>query len=109
MTSPSTQKLIDALQSRGIVVVPEYQDGPKRVDIFVPAAKLFIEVDGPYHYADQHQFEADLARDFYSFREGFSTKRIPNNAVDNFSDQIAAAVQDLIRRRDTSAASPQSK
>jgi very-short-patch-repair endonuclease len=70
MSSPHVDDLVRALRWRGVEVQTEFPDGSKHVDICVPALRLFIEVDGSQHYTNADQFEADLKRDFYSYKEG---------------------------------------
>jgi very-short-patch-repair endonuclease len=105
MSSPHVDDLVRALRWRGVEVQTEFPDGSKHVDICVPALRLFIEVDGSQHYTNADQFEADLKRDFYSYKEGYSTKRLSNDLVDHFCEEIADAIALLVSRHDTSSAS----
>jgi len=84
--------LNDALQKAGIETVLEYWDGHKHVDIYVPQAKLYIEIDGMQHYTSVKQIMSDFQRDHYSDAEGFKTLRIPSTIVSAKFDKIVKAV-----------------
>lgn len=44
--------LINTLRKRGLEVISQYWDGYKHVDIYVPEARLYIEVDGMQHLTE---------------------------------------------------------
>lgn len=90
-------RLISALKSKGLQVKEEYWDGHKHVDIYIPQAKLYIEVDGVPHYTKPEQLISDFERDYYSFKEGFFTKHITNEAIDTHCEQIAVAIAKVVR------------
>jgi len=75
------RKLAKALTKLGWRVELEKYDGYKHIDIAVTEANVNIEVDGPKHYNDPKQALADLQRNFYSFKKGYLTVRIPNCLV----------------------------
>lgn len=84
--------LAEALQRKGVKVELEHWDGHKHVDLFIPAAKLYIEIDGIQHYTNAKQFQADLIRDHYSDDNRFFTKHIPNQLIDDHCEEIAATI-----------------
>lgn len=84
--------LANALKKRGLEVLTEYWDGYKHVDLFIPSAKLYIEIDGLQHYTDPKQFKADLDRDHYSDDDKFFTKHISNQLIDSHLEEIADAI-----------------
>ena len=86
------QKLAIALMARGLEIQTEYWDGHKHVDLYVPAGRLYLEVDGTPHYTLPKQLIADFKRDYFSFKEGFLTKHITNEAIDSHLDEIADAI-----------------
>lgn len=88
-----------ALKERGIDAVTEYSDGHKKVDLAVPSAKLYIEVDGLHHSLELGQVITDLKRDSYSNQEGFRTIRIPNQAIREDLNRVADAVAQEIKNR----------
>ena len=81
---PSDQaiKLYLSLRQNGVNAKLEKYDGFKTVDIAIESAKLYIEVDGLYHYDNYEQALIDLQRTIYSLNDGYTTLRIPNALVD---------------------------
>jgi very-short-patch-repair endonuclease len=84
-----------ALEKRGVVVKPEYWDGHKHVDLYVPEAKLYIEVDGLQHFTDPKQIIADLKRDHYSDGDDIFTKRFSNQLIETHLQEIADAIAQI--------------
>lgn len=66
-------------------------DGHKHVDIYIPK-NIYIEVDGMPHITRPEQIISDLNRDFFSFKEGFFTKHVTNEAIDTHLEEIADAI-----------------
>lgn len=97
-STKETLALAEALRARGVHVEVEHWDGHKHIDIFVPAAKLYIEIDGLHHFTDPKQILADLQRDHYSDDETYSTKRFSNQVVKNHLGEIADAITEISRR-----------
>lgn len=87
------QALIEALKKKGLEVIPEYWDGHKHVDIFVPCANLYLEIDGIQHYTNPKQFMADLTRDHYSSDGKFFTKHISNQLIETHLEEIAQTIK----------------
>ena len=75
----------------------EHWDGYKHVDIYIPADNLYIEVDGVPHSTDPKKIIADFNRDYFSFRDGFFTKRIANELIENHLQEIADAIAIVAR------------
>lgn len=88
--------LNQALNTIGVETILEYDDGHKHVDIFVPDAKLYIEVDGHRHYTSATQITADFKRTEHSVEEGFHTFHVPNEAVEKEVMRIARAIKKII-------------
>lgn len=95
-STKQTEKLADALRARNVRVAVEHWDGHKHVDIFVPDARLYIEVDGLQHYIDPKQIIADLRRDHFSDGDDFSTMRVTNQLIETHLDEIANAVAEVV-------------
>lgn len=89
--------LKEALERRGLSVVSEYWDKHKHVDLFIPQAKMYIEIDGLQHFTDAKQIVADLKRDHYSDDEGYSTKRFSNQLIDTHVEDIADAIAQIAK------------
>lgn len=85
-------KLIEALRKRGVELKVHHWDGHKHIDIYIPKDNLYIEVDGMPHITKPERIISDLNRDYFSFKEGFFTKHVTNEAIDSHLDEIADAV-----------------
>ncbi len=93
-----TAKLADALRARNVRIAVEHWDGHKHIDIFVPDARLYIEVDGLQHFVDPDQILTDLRRDHFSDGDDFSTLRITNQLIDTHLDEIADAIAGVVAK-----------
>jgi very-short-patch-repair endonuclease len=91
-----------ALDKRGVRSITEYPDGHKTIDIAIPEARLYIEVDGIQHLNNPEQIIKDFKRDYYSQREGFYTLHIHNDDIKNHLNSIADAIVDVVRGRQLS-------
>ncbi len=87
--------LVYALRIRGVDAETEHWDGHKHVDIFVPALKLYIEVDGIRHDINADQIKTDFKRDHYSNKGAYYTKRFSNHAVVWHLNAIADAIAEI--------------
>lgn len=85
-------KLAEALKKRGVFLELEHWDKHKHVDIYIPNDKLYIEVDGVPHSTDVRKIISDFNRDYFSHKEGYFTKHITNELIDNHLDSIADAL-----------------
>lgn len=97
--TPLAQKLHDALKEKGIECVLEFPDGFKHVDIGIPEAKIYIEVDGPQHLTDYRQILNDFGRNYYSDADGYNTLRIPNEVLENHFEKIVKAIEKVVKKR----------
>ena len=70
----------------------EHWDGHKHIDIYIPKDNLYIEIDGMHHITNPVRVISDLNRDYFSFKEGFFTKHITNEAIETHLEQIADAI-----------------
>lgn len=93
------KKLADALEKRGVVLELEHWDKHKHVDIYIPKGKIYIEVDGAQHDTKVKQIISDFERDYYSFKDGFFTKRITNEEVELHCEQIADAIAEIVNKK----------
>lgn len=92
--NPTEEEIILTKELNGLGIVTESQhwDGHKHVDIFIPAGKIYIEIDGPQHYTSVKQILSDFQRDHFSDDDGFHTLRIPTESISKHSKTIAKAV-----------------
>src|SRR4030067_3708579 len=97
--TPQAVELSEALNYRGIRNEREHDDGHKHVDIYIPEANLYIEIDGEYHLTDPNHLFRDLQRDACSHKDGIDTIRIPNLYVENNLEELANAIAEVARKR----------
>jgi very-short-patch-repair endonuclease len=97
--STESKILFDKLIAEGIFAELEYWDGHKHIDIHIPSAKLYIEVDGVQHFTNPNQIASDFLRDHYSDDSGYDTFRIPNQIVRDKMDTIVKAIQKIVSER----------
>jgi DNA-directed RNA polymerase subunit RPC12/RpoP len=97
--TPEAKNLFDRLIDNGLFAELEYWDGHKHVDIHIPSAKLYIEVDGAQHFTNPDQIASDFLRDHYSDDAGYSTFRIPNAIIKEKIDTIVKAILKIITER----------
>ncbi|MFZ2206294.1 MAG: hypothetical protein WA061_00450 [Microgenomates group bacterium] len=101
-TYPTEEAIVlkEALEKKMIKVELEYNDGYKHVDLYLPDAKINIEVDGLHHLMDPAQIKRDFTREYYSERSGYHTLHIPNIIIkdqihlDKIADAIALVVME---------------
>jgi len=98
-TTKYTVELSEALKKRAIKHTCEYDDGHKHVDIGIPDAKIYIEIDGLQHYTDPKQIKADFSREYFSDIKGFDTIHIPNELIKNHLEEIAHAIAQVVKER----------
>lgn len=97
--TPQVIELKNALERRGLKVETEYFDGYKSVDIYLPEADMYIEVDGLQHLTDPNQIISDLQRDYYSNIEELYTLRIHNIDLVHHLVKISEAIADVVIER----------
>lgn len=96
VSTPQTLALAQALKKRGVVFELEHWDGHKHVDLYIPKAKIYIEVDGPLHDLRPKQAVSDFNRDYFSSKEGFFTKHITNKEIEEHLEPIANAIAKIV-------------
>ena len=99
--TPQTIKLATALKERGIINELEAFDGDKHVAIAIPEATLYLEIDEKNHLTDPEHLLRDLQRDACSHDEGIDTIRIPDLYVDSYLDEVADAIAEVAKKRNT--------
>ena len=99
MITKQATSLKEALEKRGLECKSEYSDGHKHVDICIPKAKLYIEINGLQHYTDPKQIMSDFNREHYSDKDGFATLPITNQLIDNYLDEVANAIVVVAKKR----------
>jgi len=95
------KELFCSLKDKGIECEYEYYDGHKHVDIAIHKAKLYVEVDGRHHSrTPPQQLNADLRRQEFSSKDGYSTMRYTNQELEESLDIIADALGKVAKERE---------
>jgi very-short-patch-repair endonuclease len=97
--TPQAKKLQEALEKQGIKIISEYYDGYKHVDLFLPEARIAIEVDGLQHVSDPKQIMTDFQREHYSKLNNIDTMHLENSVVDRHLNEIADAIAKVVKER----------
>jgi len=95
----STKKLYRVLKDLEIKSILEFWDGHKHVDMYIPDAKVYVEVDGLQHYTSPIQILKDFKRDHYSKMDKIDTLHIPNEMLENHLEKIAKAIKGIVKKR----------
>jgi len=98
--TPSQRKLYEALTQRGIECEYEAYDGFKHIDIAIPKARIYIEIDEDHHITDPMQLDTDLWRDEYSSKDGYRTIHYSNKQITENLPAIADALAEVIKNRE---------
>lgn len=80
-TSSEAIQLYYGLKNAGVYPMLEWWDGQKFVDIAISRVKLNIEIDTEYEMLTHEQALNDLEEAMHSFKNGFTTIRIPHIAI----------------------------
>lgn len=97
--TPHARRLYNELQKQGIKCEPEEEDGHKSVDISIPWANLYIEVDGKHHVFSPKQLSADIQRSHWSKKDGIDTIHIPNQQIEEDVVKVARSIAEVARQR----------
>ncbi len=77
-------QLYYGLKAAGVSAMLEWWDGKKSVDIAISRVKLNIEIDCEYHMMTHDQAINDLEEAMHSFKNGFTTIRIPHVLIKHY-------------------------
>lgn len=77
-------QLYYGLKEAGVKGMLEWWDGKKSVDIAISRVKLNIEIDAEYHMMTHEQAITDLEKTMHSFKNGFTTIRIPHVLIKHY-------------------------
>ena len=77
-------QLYYGLKEEGVSAMLEWWDGKKSVDIAISRVKLNIEIDCKYHMMTHEQAISDLEEAMHSFKNGFTTIRIPHVLIKHY-------------------------
>ena len=88
--------LFYALKTAGVNPMLEWWDGKKSVDIAVSRVKLNIKIDMNYEMITHSQAINDLEQAMHSFKNGFTTIRIPNVVIKYYLKDTVKNIQGII-------------
>ena len=88
--------LFYALKDAGVHPMLEWWDGKKSVDIAISRVKLNIEIDRNYNMITHEQAINDLEDAMHSFKNGFTTVRIPHLAVKYYLEETVENILGII-------------
>ncbi len=91
------RKLHKAIIKRGVDAKLEYPDGHKHIDIYIPSARIAIEVDGMQHYTNPKQIISDFGRSRGSQKKGVNTIHIPNDLAVKHLKKVADALAEVAK------------
>ncbi len=89
-------QLFYALKEAGAHPMLEWWDGKKSVDIAISRVKLNIEIDKDYNTITHEQAISDLEEAMHSFKNGFTTIRIPHLAVKYYLEDTVQNILGII-------------
>jgi very-short-patch-repair endonuclease len=93
--------LNNELLKRGLHTELECWDGHKHIDIAIPSARLYIEIDGKEHFTNPATIERDFKRTHYSDKSNFNTFHIPNLFIKHHCKVLAKGIERLVRNRES--------
>ena len=90
-------QLFYALKEAGANPMLEWWDGTKSVDIAISRVKLNIEIETDYHLITHQQAINDLEEPMHSFKNGFTTIRIPHVVVKYYLEQTVNNILGIVQ------------
>ena len=88
--------LFYALKEAGVNPMLEWWDGNKSVDIAISRVKLNIEIDTDYEMITHDQAINDLEQAMHSFKNGFTTIRVPHVVIKYYLTDTVKNIQGII-------------
>lgn len=89
-------QLYYGLKEIGVYPMLEWWDGKKSVDIAISRVKLNIEIDTEYQMLTHDQAMNNLEETMHSFKDGFTTVRIPHVVIKHFLGEVVQSVLGII-------------
>ena len=90
-------QLYYGLKEVGISAMLEWWDGKKSIDIAISRVKLNIEVDTEYHMLTHEQAMNDLEETMHSFKNGFTTIRIPHILIRHYLKETVHNIMGIMQ------------
>ncbi|GLU44637.1 hypothetical protein [Allomuricauda sp. NBRC 101325] len=95
-TSVEAIQLFYALKEAGAHPMLEWWDGKRSVDIAISRVKLNIEIDKDYNMITHEQAISDLEDAMHSFKNGFTTIRIPHLAIKYYLEETVTNILGIV-------------
>lgn len=89
-------QLYFGLKEAGVNPMLEWWDGKKSIDIAISRVKLNIEVDTEYHRISHEQAILDLEEAMHSFKNGFTTIRIPHVIIKYYLKETVTNILGIV-------------
>ncbi|MCX2719712.1 hypothetical protein [Lentiprolixibacter aurantiacus] len=89
-------QLYYGLKNAGVSPMLEWWDGNKSIDIAISRVKLNIEIDTDYQMMTHEQAMNNLEEAMHSFRNGFTTIRIPHTLIRHYLSETVNSVLGII-------------
>ncbi|AWX46270.1 hypothetical protein HME9304_03302 [Flagellimonas maritima] len=89
-------QLFYALKEAGANPMLEWWDGKKSVDVAISRVKLNINIDRDYKMITHEQAIKDLEEAMHSFKDGFTTIKIPHLAVKYYIEETVQNILGII-------------
>ena len=90
-------QLFYALKEAGANPMLEWWDGHKSIDIAISRVKLNIEIDTDYQLITHEQAIHDLEEAMHSFKNGFTTIRIPHVVIKYYLKDTVTNILGIIQ------------
>lgn len=89
-------QLYYGLKEAGVTAMLEWWDGNKSIDIAISRVKLNIEIDTEYQMMTHEQAINDLEEAMHSFKNGFTTIRIPHVLIKYYLKETVTNILGII-------------
>ena len=95
-TSSEAIQLYYGLKEAGLKPIIEWWDGKKFVDLALSRVKLNIEIDTEYEMITHEQAMNDLEESMHSFKNGFTTIRIPHIVIKHNLKETVSNIKGIV-------------
>ncbi|MFS4418664.1 hypothetical protein [Maribacter sp. 2307ULW6-5] len=89
-------QLYYGLREAGVKAMLEWWDGNKSIDIAISRVKLNIEIDSAYEAITEEQAMNNLEQTMHSFKNGFTTIRIPHTVVRYYLNETVNNIKGIM-------------
>ncbi len=79
--SPIERRLYNGLTQHNLFPISQYQEGPYRIDLAFPIARIAIEADGKAYHSSPEQKAHDRKKNAYLKRKGWTVLRFSGSRI----------------------------